>query len=537
MKNHEHKTPDGSKLQDGQAHEHHHSREIGRRDFLKNLGLVTAGSFALSGLPFQQLFAAPAVQKMLVSSQDRILVVIRLKGGNDGLNTIVPLFDYGTYATFRPSLKIPTADLLPLNNQYAVPQFASALKSMWDSGKMRVVHNVGYDDMDLSHFVSTDIWDSADNSNSPSKSGWLGRYLWDHNPNFITNPPANPLAIQIGGDGNILFFNQDNLNMAMNVVDPQSLYQIAQTGSLYTVGGNAPCYYEDQLDFMKSMINSTYYQSETIHDAYNAGSNDITYPAYDLANALSLVSRLIKGGLQTRIFMLTLDGFDTHAQQDVRHPELMAELANSVKAFYDDLQVGGKDSKVLCMTFSEFGRRVFDNGSMGTDHGTAAPLLLFGTPLAGNGFIGDDVNLSDLDSDFNLKHKIDFRQVYSTVLQDWLCAEEITADTILGGSYAKLGLGFNCVTGVNEPSIPNAYHQLRYQQDGTAFLFLNLPESAPIKLEVFDFTGRKIMHSPVDYFSKGLHSLPIPGFNQWPKGAYLYNLYINGKIENGKIHR
>jgi len=190
------------------------------------------------------------------------------------------------------------------------------------------------------------------------------------------------------------------------------------------------------------------------------------------------------------------------------------------------------------MTFSEFGRRVFDNGSMGTDHGTAAPLLLFGTPVGGNGFIGDDVNLSDLDNDFNLKHKIDFRQVYTTVLQDWLCAEELTADTILGGSYTKLALGFNCVTSVvekNPADLP--YHQLRYLPDGTAFLFLNLPDSAQVKLEVFDFTGRKITNTPLDYFSKGLHSLPIPGFSQWPKGAYLYNLYVNGKTESGKLHR
>jgi uncharacterized protein (DUF1501 family) len=530
------KLPKGSSLKDGVAHDDHHNEGIGRRDFLKNLGLVGTGALAFSGIPMNQLMASPTISKMLSSGGDRILVVIRLKGGNDGLNTFVPVFDYGTYETYRPILKIPTSNLIALNNKYSIPNYASSFKSLWDAGKMKVVQNVGYDNQDLSHFVSTDNWDSADDTHSV-KSGWLGRHLWSENPDFLVNPPATPLAVQVGGDGNILFFNEDNINMAMNVLDPATLYQIAQTGSLYNVTGNANCYYEDQLDFMKSMINSTYYQSESIHNAYNSGSNDVVFPA-GLGESLSLVSRLIKGGLSTKIFMLTLDGFDTHAQQDTRLPALLTELADSVKAFYDDLAVDAKDQNVLCMTFSEFGRRVNDNGSIGTDHGTAAPLMLFGPALNGNGFVGDDVNLIDLDNNYNMKHKIDFRQVYSSVLQDWMCANELTADTILGDSYAKLSLGFDCLSVGNEDlKTVEKYHQLRYDQSNTAFVFLNLPESSNVKFEAYDFIGKKVSSTNVEYYSQGLHTMQIPGFNNWASGAYLYRIYIDGKLETGKVQK
>lgn len=525
--------PEGSRLEDGNAHDEHHQQGIGRRDFIKNLGLVTAGTVALSSLPLNSLLASPVVQNALKSAGDRVLVIIRLKGGNDGLNTFVPIFDYGTYAGYRPNLAIDQANLLALNSMYSVPDYASSLKDLWDNGKMKVIQNVGYANPDLSHFSSTDVWDSAQIGQN-NASGWMGRYLWDQNPDFITNPPTDPLAIQIGGDGNILFFNEDDINMAMNVVDPDSLYQIAQTGSLYTVNGNQPCYYEDQLDFMKSMINSTYYQSEAINVAYNTGSNSVSFPA-GLGDSLSLVSRLIKGGLQTKIYMLTLDGFDTHAQQDVTHPDLLVELGDSVKAFYDDLQAGGKDQNVLTMTFSEFGRRVNDNGSMGTDHGTAAPLMMFGPAVNGNGFIGTDVDLSDLDLFGNLKYTTDFREVYTTVLQDWMCVNQLTSDTILGASYSKLSLGFDCTSvGVEEVQTILNYHQLRYNNN-RAVIILNLPESSTVQLDVFDLTGKKVISTNNEYYSIGMHTMQIPGLDRLATGAYAYRLFINGGMESGKL--
>lgn len=525
--------PKGSCLHDGCAHDEQHEQGIGRRDFLKNLGLISAGSIAFANIPFNQLLASPMITKALAGAGDRILVIIRLKGGNDGLNTFVPVFDYSKYASLRPTLKIATSDLTTLNSKYSVPKYATSFKNMWDDGKMKVIQNVGYTNSDMSHFKSTDIWDSAQ-TGSGDKSGWMGRYLWNQNPDFITNPSPEPLAIQIGGDGNILFFNENNINMAMNVIDPTSLYNIAKTGNLYSVGGNEACYYKDQLDFMKSMINNTFYQTQTIKNAYDAGSNSVTFPK-GLGESLMLVSRLIKGGLGTKIFMLTLDGFDTHAQQDTRHPELIIELGDSIKAFYEDLSMTGKDNHVLTMTFSEFGRRVNDNGSRGTDHGTVAPLMMFGPAVNGNGFIGEDVNLNDLDNIGNLKHKIDFREVYSSVLQDWFCVNELTSDTILGSDYSKLSIGFECNSmGVSQVKKINKYHELRYNNE-KAIIFLNLPESSNVYLEVYDFMGKKIASTSTDYFSKGIHTLEFPGFNGWVTGAYLYRIYINGKLESGKL--
>ena len=525
----------GIRPEDGCAHDHHH-QGMGRRDFLTNLGLLTGGTVALSGMPVHSLIGAPLLSRMVESAGDRVLVIIRLKGGNDGLNTFVPVFDYSTYASFRPNLKINQSNLLHLNDKYAVPDFASSLRDMWNDGQMKIIHNVGYENHDLSHFVSTDIFDSASTA-IDAKSGWLGRYLWDQNPDYLTNPPTDPLAIQVGGDGNILFFNEDSLNMAMNVVNPEDLYNIAQTGSVYTVNGNAACYYDDQLDFLKGMINSTFTQSESIKVAYDAGSNATSFPA-GLGQSLSLVSRLIKGGLSTKIYMLTIDGFDTHASQDIRHPLLLTELADSVKAFFADLSVDGKDQHVLCMTFSEFGRRVFDNFSQGTDHGTAAPLMLFGPALDGHGFIGNDVNLNDLDFVSNLKHDIDFRQVYTTVLQDWLCTDELIADNVLGGSYARLSLGFNC-NAVSAASYETAgnLHQLRYDHESIPFVHLRLTHSSNVKLEAYDVLGRKLASTNNEYFSAGTHNIEIPDIRRWTTGTYVYKLFINGKLEAGKLQK
>lgn len=523
----------GSCLQDGCAHDEQHELGIGRRDFLKNLGLISAGTIAFSSIPFSQLLASPIVMNALGGSGDRVLVIIRLKGGNDGLNTFIPVFDYGKYASFRPTLKIANTDLTALNSKFSVPKYATSFKNLWDSGQMKVIQNVGYADPDMSHFKSTDIWDSAQ-TGSGEKSGWMGRFLWNQNPDFVTNPSPEPLAIQIGGDGNLLFFNENNINMAMNVIDPVTLYNIAKTGSLYNVDGNELCYYKDQVDFMKSMINSTFYQTQTIKNAYDAGNNSVTFPK-GLGESLSLVSRLIKGGLETKIYMLTLDGFDTHAQQDTRHADLIVSLGDSIKAFYEDLAKTGKDQNVLTMTFSEFGRRVNDNGSRGTDHGTAAPLMMFGPAVNGNGFVGDDVNLNDLDNFGNLKYKIDFREVYASVLQDWLCVNELTSDTLLGGDYQKLSLGFECnATGVRQEKKIVKIHELRYDNE-KAVIILNLHESSNIQLEVYDFMGKKIASTSNDYYSKGLYTLQFPGFAGWSQGAYLYRIYINGKLESGKL--
>jgi hypothetical protein len=163
--------------------------------------------------------------------------------------------------------------------------------------------------------------------------------------------------------------------------------------------------------------------------------------------------------------------------------------------------------------------------------------MFFGPTLNGNGFIGDDVNLTDLDNNGNLKHKIDFRQVYATVLRDWLCADELTTDTILGGQYAKLPLGFDCTT-VSSRDIKTfqQYHQLRYE-NGTPFIALNLPVASNVKLEAFDLLGRKVVSTANDYYSSGAHRLSIPGIANWTAGAYLYKLYINGKQETGKLQK
>jgi uncharacterized protein (DUF1501 family) len=189
---------------------------------------------------------------------DRILVLIRLKGGNDGLNTIIPVGDYGTYQALRPTIRVPQNEILNLNTAFGIPKTMAAAQTMWQDGKMKVVHSVGYPDQNLSHFRSSDIWASASDSNVTDDSGWLGRHLQQLYPDFLLNPPALPPAIQIGSVGNLAFTDSNNVNISVSVNDPNELYEIAQLGQLYSLDNLPDCLYGEQLGYMRAVANSTF---------------------------------------------------------------------------------------------------------------------------------------------------------------------------------------------------------------------------------------------------------------------------------------
>lgn len=528
------KKPHGSALEHGAAHQQNHQM-WSRRTFMRNLGMAGSVSFLLGRTPITAMASSPLSLGLNNSTSDRILVLVRLKGGNDGLNTIIPLFDYGTYQNARPTLAVPQSDIISLNSEFGIPNWMESVMPLWQDGQMKVVNTVGYPDQNLSHFRSTDIWSSASDANVEDLSGWLGRFLEGQFPDFLTNPPEIPPAIQIGSAGTVVFDNQDMLNMGVVVDDPDQLFEIAQNGELYDTSDVPDCYYGEQVGFMRAIANSTFRYAEIISEAYNASANSVEYDN-GFARQLAIVARLIKGGLGTKLYMVTLDGFDTHAGQSNSHPYLLNSLANGMKAFYDDLATSDWDKDVLSMTFSEFGRRIEQNASNGTDHGAAAPLLLFGPGLNGNGFLGDNPDLQNVDVVGNLQFSVDFREIYASVLENWLCVDPDTVDGVLGQPFNRLDLGLDCMTVPTfAPPAFTMKHWASYEGQQIAINYV-LPSSMWVKVEIYNMIGQPVGTLFEGWQSAGQHRHVFrSSLSKLSAGYYVYRIEAGAQAFSQKI--
>jgi uncharacterized protein (DUF1501 family) len=241
-------------------HEEHESWN--RRTFLQALGIAGAGAFTLGGSQISSAMTSPITAALAASTNDRVLVVIRLKGGNDGLNTIVPVYDYSTYAANRTSIALPQNSLYNLSQDFGLPSFMSSLQSRWGNGEMKIVHGVGYPGQNLSHFRSSDIWASTEPV-AAEESGWMGRFFENEFPNFLLSPPAIPPAIQIGSLGNLAFETLQT-NYAFSVADPQQLYNLAQNGWQHDAINVPPCTYGDQLSFLGLPLTTPFNMQESL---------------------------------------------------------------------------------------------------------------------------------------------------------------------------------------------------------------------------------------------------------------------------------
>lgn len=530
----------GTTLANAAAHKLDHDRH-GRRDFLRSLGLIGAGGLILNKLPVTAAAGASSFAHALSNADsDRILVMIRLNGGNDGLNTIIPLYEFETYQSIRPDIYIEEADTWSLNGALGVTNNMSALQPMWNDGQMKVVNNVGYPAQNLSHFRSSDIWASSSDADVLVESGWLGRMIERDYPDFLTNPPAEPPAIQIGGISNLLFNNSDNFNYAISTNNPQQLYQIAQTGQLYDVNDVPPCTHGDQLSFLRAVTNTTFNYAGRLAEAFDEGANsgDADYNDDRLGDQLSLIARLIKGGLGTRLYMVELNGFDTHANQPELHASLLNSLAQNTAAFFTDLEAGGHAERTLAMTFSEFGRRPEQNGSMGTDHGAAAPMMLFGAGLNGNGILGGLPDLEALDQAGNMIYSTDFRSIYATIMDYWLCLGSEVTNELLGGDFDRLeAMGLFCTpSSTTERGKPTDIGLMAYLSHGELVLKYNLPQTGNVVIRTHDALGR-IVATPFNgrqFLGEQEMRLPLAAAN-WSAGVYIVSIEIGGSMYSKKV--
>lgn len=419
---------------------------MNRRNFLRTSALtsipVTLNGMKLAALPMPFFSGG--------EENDRVLVLVQLNGGNDGLNTILPLDQYSALSAMRPNLLIPEGSALQVEDGVGLHPSMPALQALYGEGKMEVVQSVGYPNQDRSHFRSTDIWTSGSAANEYLSTGWLGRYFNIDAPDYPDGYPNagfdSPFALTIGSlisetcQGPIA-------NYSLALIDPFSLTPISQ-GAIGMLPDNN---YGRELRFLIDAIAQTNAYGSVITDAANGGNNMVSYPADNrLAQQLKNVALLISGGLKTKVYVVQLGGFDTHSAQvgDTPtvgdHANLLSQLSVAIDAFQRDLEALGLDQRVLTMTFSEFGRQVRSNDSMGTDHGNAAPLMLFGSCVR-PGILGENPQLSvDMEAQAGVPMQYDFRSVYATVLRDWIGLPEQDIFDVLNPEVQFLPLIEGC---------------------------------------------------------------------------------------------
>ena len=529
------KSRKGSRLQDGQAHSIDHEQWT-RRAFLRTLGFGAAAStFMMGSTPVNAIGSSAMLAPLLGTETDRVLVLIQLDGGNDGLNTVVPITN-DTYYRLRPGLAIPQNQTFRLSDNMGMNQTLAPWQSYYDSGQLAVVQGVGYPNPNLSHFRSTDIWMSASDANTFDRTGWTGRYLEHITPNFFEEPPADPLAVQLGGSS-FMFIGRQN-DMGMTISSEELFKRIETQGQVYSMNGIPQTTFGEEMRFVRQIVNNSFRYASSIQTASAAATNAVDYPESDLAYNLANVARLIKGGLQSKIYLVSLGGFDTHDNQMYLHDDLLTQLGQSVDAFMQDLGASGMQDRVLTMTFSEFGRTMWENGSAGTDHSTAAPLFLMGSSVNG-GLFGTMQDLQDTDENGDPRFTVDFRSVYASVLKNWFCLNDADLQTVMGGSFDTLGFLNDSPGSVsNERETPIASFNLdgNYPNPfrGQTRILLNLSRSTHVHMEVYDLQGRKVQEVLDRSLSTGRHEIP---FNQGnlPSGTYLYRVRGENAEKTGSM--
>ncbi|MGF1530024.1 MAG: DUF1501 domain-containing protein [Puniceicoccaceae bacterium] len=354
-----------------------------------------------------------------------ILVLLQLAGGNDGLNTVIP-FEDSRYYNLRPNLSIPRGRVLPLDDYTGFHPECELLKSLFEEGDLSIIRSVGYPNPNRSHFRSTEIWETAVSGSSNQYTGWLGRYF---DNDCDATPENQPAAIYFGTEGPLTLEGAEP-HFVLGVGDRKGAGP-ADGDLLRRLATDGPA--NPHLGFLRHTLMNALIGEAEVAEVIRQYRTRQNYGSTPFGRSMRSIAAMIASGSPTRVYYASLGGFDTHANQEFRHGRLMRELSENLAAFQADLRERKLDDQVVTLTFSEFGRRPQENSGMGTDHGTAAPLFVMGGPVKG-GFQGKTPDL-EVASNGDLVFETDFRQVYATVLEDWLGCD---AGKVLGGTYAKL---------------------------------------------------------------------------------------------------
>lgn len=566
-----------------------------RRNFIKKLSLA-AIPFTLGGIPIR-LMAENSLTRMAgQSTNDRVLIILQLHGGNDGLNSIIPVEAYDLYYQWRANIAIPAKNslrkMIPLDStlpsavQVGLHPDMIALKDLYDRGRMAVVQGVSYKNNNGSHFRGRDISFMGGGFDDYFSSGWVGRYLQQEfapeiYPNDFPNAEMkDPLAIEMGSDVSLIFHQEGNIPTSISLNDPQSFAQLVEDLEGFTDEGIDPrgkpplalndSPYGKELNWILGLEDKSEDYAERLYQVYqNAPATTITYPERYPFNAprgsmrngltpqLQLIARLLDGGgpglgVKTKVFLVKMGGFDTHAEQVEsydptmgQHAALMYHIASAMKAFQDDLKARGLEDRVLTVTTSEFGRRVRANGSYGTDHGTGAPVMIFGKGVQ-PGVVG---NVPDLNKE-NVEMQFDYRQVYANLLRDWMLVDENKINTDIffkdflngpkedgSGNYEPLPLATQVISGVQENFINNRFNlEDCYPNPATEFTTIKFKINTTnhVTLSLSDNQGRLIRTLLQEERNEGEHQIRVNVLDL-PVGIYFYELKTGFFQETKKL--
>ena len=544
-----------------------------RRSFLRNISLAGLGPLLLNGIPVNALGRSGALQNLAAAStNDKVLVLIQLHGGNDGLNTLIPINQYNKYLNLRPNIAIPengsrkfiTLDsTLSDSQQLGIHPDMEAFKALYNDGMASVIQNVGYDNINGSHFRSSDVWFMGGGYDDYLSSGWMGRYLDHTYPGYPAAYPSadmqDPLGLEIGNSVSLGFHTGKGIPTAISAESPEEFYDLISKVGITPPTNIANTYYGKELQWLADVEQKSNQYAGRLKEIYARGRNSKSgyateYPHYanggsrgnSLASQLQIISRLLSGGCKTKVFLARITGFDTHADQAEAsdptmgtHASLLFHLFSAIKGFQDELKDLGLADKVLTTTFSEFGRRASSNGSQGTDHGTAAPMFVFGKHV-NPGIIGANTDLNNLTDD-NLEVKQDYRGVFGTILKDWMGADSAALDKTMFTEFTREPLPIIRKSQAGTPIAPVAPTADTTTQQPTEnvvserFYILNyfpnpasthldivyqLEETTPLEIMLLDMNGRPVVEERWDARGRGKHKtrLTLPNL---PNGIYL----------------
>lgn len=392
---------------------------IKRKEFLQ-IGSLATASFMLP--KFLKAFERP----MMVPPGNKVVVVIQFSGGNDGLNTVIPVRN-DIYYKARPKLGIAKDKSLIITDEVGLNPALEAFKGLYDDGSLSILNSVGYPNPDRSHFRSMDIWHSASASNEYVNTGWVGRYL-DAQCKGCDKPTQ---AMELDDVLGLALKGEQSKGLAFK--DPKKLYNTSNGKFLKDVSANHQ-QGEETIDYLYKTMSETISSADYIYQQSKAHPSAASYPNTNLGKDLKTIASLIFSDINTKVYYVSLGSFDTHVNQEGQQKRLFTELNDAVKAFTGDLKKNNRFDDVLMMTFSEFGRRVSQNASGGTDHGTANNMFFISGGLKQKGVLNAMPDLADL-NEGDLKHKVDFKNVYATVLSKWLGADD---KMILGNKFDYL---------------------------------------------------------------------------------------------------
>ena len=395
--------------------------------YIQRKQFIQVGSLATASLMLPKFLKA-FDNKAMVPAGNKVVVILQLSGGNDGLNTVIPLRN-DLYYKARPGIGIEKAKALSLGEDIGLHPALTAFKEIYDDGGLGIINSVGYPNPDRSHFRSMDIWHTACQSNEYLSSGWVGRYL-DAQCNGCDKPTQ---AIEI--DDVLSLAMKGNTMNGMALKDPRRLYGTANEKFFRDVLKSRTMESGEQsVDYLYKTMAQTLSSADYIFKQSRLHPSSANYPNTELGKSLKTIASLILSDINTKIYYVSLGSFDTHIYQNAQQQRLFTEMNDAVKTFVKDLRSNNRFDDVLLFTFSEFGRRVSQNASGGTDHGTANNMFMISGGLKKKGLINALPDLADLDNG-DLKYKVDFKNVYATVLNKWLDAD---ATNILGDNYDSM---------------------------------------------------------------------------------------------------